>query len=211
MRAGRGLEQGAGEVRDGAVALRGVGELVRLRLRERDQLRHARRSEARVHGEHAGARHDHRNRNQRVRVVVELCVQALVDHQRRRRGHEQRVAVGRRGGDGLRADAARGAGAVVHHHWLAPFLAQPVRDQACSEVVASAGRVGDDDADGPGRVVLRLGGRDERERGAEQGERRQDLRVGCREHKQTSKRQTSDCEDHGWPRCDAKLLGVKHT
>ena len=71
------------------------------------------------------------------------------------RHHQERVAVGRRFDDLLRADHAAGAGAVLDHDRLAELLLQHVADQARRHVGRSSGAEGNDDPDRPRRVILR--------------------------------------------------------
>ena len=67
---------------------------------------------------------------------------------------EQRVAVGRALDEGARADQAGAAGAVVDHDLLAERARKLLGDDARQRVDAAAGRIGNDEGDGPGRIVL---------------------------------------------------------
>ena len=107
-----------------------------------------------VHREHYG-----RSRYQRDgleildRVVLNRRVDVGIDHVRRVR-QDQRVAVSGRPGDQFGADYPGCARAVFDEHGLAELLAQTRRQQAGDEIVATAGRVRHDDADGPaGKIV----------------------------------------------------------
>ena len=62
---------------------------------------------------------------------------------------QQRVAVGCRARDGFGADAAAGAAAVLHHHWLAERVRYPLADDAADDVGIAAGRERHDQADRP--------------------------------------------------------------
>src|SRR3546814_7292827 len=70
-------------------------------------------------------------------------------------GHEQRVAIGRRGRHCLRADDGCRAGLVVDDHRLSPRLLQLLADQAPKRVVESARRKRHDDSDGLDRKSTR--------------------------------------------------------
>ena len=122
--AGHRLEQLRGEVRGAAAALRGVVELAGIRSGERDQLGHRVRRHLRVHQQHVRNRGDHRDRHELRRVVGQARVQQPVDHQRRRRRGEQRVAVRIGLEHRVGADVAGGARAVLDDHRLAPLLRQ---------------------------------------------------------------------------------------
>src|SRR5258706_11783324 len=64
------------------------------------------------------------------------------------------MAVGSRLRDDLGADDAARAGAIVHDDGLSERLAQPLRDDARSDVVAAPGRERRDEADRPVRIVI---------------------------------------------------------
>ena len=86
----------------------------------------------------------------------------------RDRNDQQRVAIGRSGGDRLGADHAAGAAAIVHEHLVAELLGELVRDQPPDHVVAAAGRERNDQ---PHRLVGIVGrrGRAERQQQRESG------------------------------------------
>src|SRR5262249_3563733 len=65
---------------------------------------------------------------------------------------------GRRLGREVRSDRAAGAAPVVDDDRLAELLAEPLRDDAADDVVAAAGREGDDQAD-PFRRIAKLSAR----------------------------------------------------
>jgi hypothetical protein len=93
------------------------------------------------------------------RIVRQLRHQARHDGERRGR-HQQRVAVRRRLGDDVGPDHRAAAGAVVHHHRLAPQLAQLQAHGAADDVSAAAGRERHYEAHRPGRIGLRVSLRD---------------------------------------------------
>ena len=63
-----------------------------------------------------------------IRIVAELGEQARADGQRADVDHQQRIAVGLRVGDLLRADIAAGAGLVLDQDGLAPHRGQLLPD-----------------------------------------------------------------------------------
>ena len=77
-------------------------------------------------------------------------------HHRAGGGEKQRVAIGIGFGDVAAAQRAVGAGLVVDIDALAEQRRHLVGHQAADEVGRAAGREGDDDADRPGRKILRL-------------------------------------------------------
>ena len=87
----------------------------------------------------------HDDRLEFGRIEPQLRIEALVDHERRRRRREQCVAVRRCAKGRLGADVSRSPGAVLDHHRLAPFPRQPVRDQPRHRVSRAAGRERHDD------------------------------------------------------------------
>ncbi len=82
-----------------------------------------------------------------------------------RRHQQQRVAIGRRAGNLLRAQVAGGAGLVLDHERLAHAVAQLLRQQAHHDVIGAARRVRHNDLDGLGGEGLRQGKRGQGERG----------------------------------------------
>src|SRR5690606_41460229 len=57
-------------------------------------------------------------------LPIYLRVHVRIDGEDAARGHQQRVAVGRRFRDGVGTDIAARAAAVLDHHRLAPHLAE---------------------------------------------------------------------------------------
>ena len=117
---------------------------------------------------------DHRDRHE-----VLVGIERHLRHQRGRRdeiagGDQDRVAVGRRLGDGIGAERAARARAVLDHHRLAERLAELLPDQAGGHIGDAAGRERHDDADRAPGICLRLRGQEgQSEEGAchKQGER----------------------------------------
>ncbi len=170
--AGHALEQFAREVDGGAVAAGGHVELARMGLGVADEVLHARDAlRARLLGidfHHVRHRGHQRDRHEVLDGVVgQLAVERAVDAVGAHGAHEQRVAVGWRLGDDLRADVAARARAVVHHELLTEGAAQFGRDGPREDVGGAAGGEGHDDAHGLGRPrVGARGGLPGRERGA---------------------------------------------
>jgi hypothetical protein len=79
-----------------------------------------------------------------------------VDHERAIETQDERVAVGRRSGDGLRADVARGAGLGLDDDLLAESPRERFRDHAAARVRHAARCKRDDEANRPvGIAALR--------------------------------------------------------
>jgi hypothetical protein len=78
-----------------------------------------------------------------LRVKIHLFVGQLVGRERTRSPEQDRVAVGRRLGDGRCADISGRAGTVLDHELLAELGAQFLRDGASERVGRAAGREGD--------------------------------------------------------------------
>jgi hypothetical protein len=95
------------------------------------------------------------------REIADWVVTDLLDERRNRDGADaadaEGVAVGRGIGDGLRADNATGAGAVVDDDRLAQRRFDVTRGQPRDEVGVAAGGIRHDEGDGPARPrVLRV-------------------------------------------------------
>ncbi len=131
------------------------GHIDRLLLRQCNQLRERFGRNAVVEDDHV--RHVAGQCNRRKileRIVAELGLHERIDGERPVRADEQRVAVGRRARHHLRADAAAGAAAVLHHHRLADRLRNLVADHAADNVGIASGREWHNQMDRP----LRIGG-----------------------------------------------------
>jgi hypothetical protein len=165
------------QVHGAALAGRAVGDRVRLRLRQRDELgERVRRHVAADEEQHRLRAHQRDVREVAQRVVAGLLVggrvarvrvrHADVPDQRVARVQQQRVAVGRGAAHRFAADAAAGAGAVVDDHRLAQRLRQFLGDDAAEHVGEAPGGPRHDDLDRLARVVGRSG-----RHGCEDGER----------------------------------------
>ena len=149
-------ELDAGELRRAADAGDGEVQLAGIGLGHRHQLLHVLHLHRRVHREHVRRiRHHHHRREILRRIERQLGIDARADHQAAEVGEQQRVAVGRALRDEIGADVAVRAGLVLDHDRLAPDLGELRPDLAREDVGGAAGRVGHDDADRLGRVVLR--------------------------------------------------------
>ena len=84
-----------------------------------------------------------------------------------RGGHQQRVAVGRRLRHDVGADQRARAGAVLDHDGLLERRGQAIADGARQHVGERAGRIRHDEAQRPGRIILRLR-REREQRGNQQ-------------------------------------------
>jgi hypothetical protein len=152
------LEQLHAEVLQRAGARRRVVELARVGASLAQQLLQRRGGERLRHGQRQPAgRHGAERREARDRVEPLRLGQTGRERQRRS-GLKQRVAVGRRVGDGLGAEIPARAGLVVDDDRLARPLGELLADGAGNRVEAAARRVGDDDRDAARRVGLGRGG-----------------------------------------------------
>jgi hypothetical protein len=128
------------------VALRGGRNSIGILLQVFDQLAQVRRLDiVRIDDQrvrHLG--HDN-DRLEFGRIEPQLRIEALVDHERRRRRREQCVAVGRCAKGRLGTNVSGGPSAVVNHHRLAPFSRQPVRDQPRHRISRASSRERHDD------------------------------------------------------------------
>jgi len=88
-------------------------------------------------------------------IVSQLLVERLVDGERGRGRHQQRVAVGIGLGHQLRANDRVGARPVIDEDLLAEILAHLVGNDAGEEIGGPAGREWNDEADLPRRIGLR--------------------------------------------------------
>ena len=112
--------------------------------------------QALVHGEHVGDLAEQRDRREGGRRVVRhLLVEELVGDGGADRAEQQRVAVGRRLGDQLRADIAAGAALVLDHDIGAPGVLQMLGGDAAQQVGRAGGRERHDHADRLAGIGLR--------------------------------------------------------
>src|SRR5579872_7384720 len=132
-----------------AVARRAGIELAGLALGQRDQLLERFDRQVRIGRQNQGILARQNDRLEVAqRLVAERRIEREVRGQRRVGGEQKRVAVRRRLGDHLGADAAAGAGTVDDHHRLAPRLAQAVAELARQNVDGAARRVRHHDLNG---------------------------------------------------------------
>ncbi|MNT21465.1 hypothetical protein D3C72_1568050 [compost metagenome] len=155
--AGAFLEQFAGQVRRGAGAERGEGQLARILLGiSHDVLGAVERplgagqQDQRAHAHHADAR-------ETVRIVRQFLIEVAVGDQRRVRGHQDRVAIRRFARHERGADGRARAGLVLDDHGLAQVLGHALGQDARQHIRGAARREGRDHLDRPGRKGVGLG------------------------------------------------------
>lgn len=81
-------------------------------------------------------------------MLIERCVDGVG-----RVDQEDRVAVGRRLGDGFGREIVAGPGTILDDELLAEPFAEPIAEQAGADVGLAAGRVSDDDVRLPCRII----------------------------------------------------------
>jgi hypothetical protein len=99
--------------------------------------------------------------------------------ERRFRGREERVAVGRRLGYRLGADLGVGTALILDDDLLAPHLGEPLAHRAGDHVGRAAGGQRHDDPDGLGRIALRPRLRRHRCRARQQENERERAQHAC--------------------------------
>ncbi len=152
--AGRQLEFLPGEMVRSADAGRAEIHLAGIRLGVTDQLRNVARREIEVGGEGERRMRDHRHRSEvSSGIVLEIAIHRRAHGQRRGR-YQQRMSVGRRGGDEFGADGAPGAGAVLDHERLSRRSRQPLGEHSPDDVGSRARRERDDDSYWARRIRL---------------------------------------------------------
>ena len=128
-------------------------------LGQRDQLRDRLRRHRRMHQHDSALGGDQADRRKILaRVIADIGIERRIDRKRAGAADHQRVAVGLGLRDLARRDGAAGAAAVLDDDLLAERLAHLVGDDARDGVVAAAGRIGHDQRDRAGRIVLRRSG-----------------------------------------------------
>ena len=137
--AGHLREQRAGQMRGRAGAGRAERQLAGIGLRVGDQFGGASHRHVRIDHQDVGRRGDQRHRRELARDVERAALPARERQDRAGRGHQQRVAVGRRGDHLPRADQAGGARPVLGNHGLAPRGLQAGREHAAEHVGAPPG------------------------------------------------------------------------
>ena len=147
-------------------------------LRQRDQVGDRAHRQRRVHAYDQGAGGDEADRGEILaRVVADIAVERRIDGQRAGAAEPQRVAVGHALGDLAGGDAAACAATIFDHDLLAQRLAHFLGGGPRHEVVAAAGRVGNDQGDGPARIILRAGRG--REQDGDDGRHERESRLSC--------------------------------
>ncbi|MCX7312432.1 MAG: hypothetical protein NTV56_12095 [Alphaproteobacteria bacterium] len=96
------------------------------------------------------------------RIIGKLAVEVRIEHERRIRAHQQRVAVGRSLGHAVDPDVTGTADLVLHYELLTERFSQPLGQRAGQDVGDPAGRERHDDMDGLAEIRLRGGGRNQR-------------------------------------------------
>ena len=88
-------------------------------------------------------------------IEAGIGIEAWVDRHRSGMAEKQRVPVGMAPDERARPDQPRAAGAVVDHDLLAERARELLGNDARHGVDAAARRIGDDEVDGPRRIVRR--------------------------------------------------------
>ncbi len=163
-------EQHARQMRARAWAKRRISELSGPRLGVVDEIAHRLVRRVRRHHQHVL-----RGRDQHDRLKVAHRIEALVRRDgdvdgERLRAEVQRVAIRRRLGGGRGAEIAAGAGAVLDHDGLAPFIRQLAGQDAPERVDRSASRESDHEPHGLVGIGLGGCGKDRSDRGRRDGQ-----------------------------------------
>ena len=154
--AGALLEQLAGQVRRGAGAEGGEGQLARVLLGVVDQIPGAGEGPLGAGQQHQRADAHHADRREAVRVIGQFLVQVAVGDQRRVGRHQYGVAVGRLARHEGRADGGAGAGLVLDDHGLARSPAMRSASTRVNTSVAPPARERRDHLDRTRRIGVGL-------------------------------------------------------
>ncbi|MNS98065.1 hypothetical protein D3C72_1324200 [compost metagenome] len=193
LQPGQHLELLGGDLADGAVAARCVGELAIGAAQGCEHALHVLVWRVGARHQHIGHGDQHADRREvLLRVVVQLA-QVRPDRERARRGDVKRVAVRRGLRDHIRGDQSARAGTVVDDDIGLQLLRQRGRNGARECIGAAARREAHDDADGlggfgPGRM------RGERRGGGKEG--KEDAHRASK-HDQTPMEQSNFTSPHG--------------
>jgi hypothetical protein len=145
------------EVRRLADAVIAAGELARIGAQMGDQFRDRVRRHRRVQHQHVRPADHVRDRQQTLGTVLQVAEQGIGDRLWADVAQQDGVAV-RPGAHHLHgADGAAAARLVLHHRVLVPARLQVRCEQPRHDVGGSAGRSGNDDADGLARTPATLG------------------------------------------------------
>ena len=157
--AGHLLEHLDGDVRDRAGPARAVGELAGVGLDVLDQLLHGLGRHRWIDGDRRRCGGEDRRRHQLPGGVVDAIAQPFPQHQVAGAPQQEGVAVGLRLGDGIDRDGGA-ASAAIFDDDRAERRLDPVGPDACDDVVHTARRRRNDEADRAAWIVLlRLLGR----------------------------------------------------
>ena len=135
-----------------AVAGRAIGQS-RLRFGVGDEFGQRLRRDRRIDDQrerHAGHQRDRRKILHRI--VGQFLVQRLVDGERGRGRHQQRIAIGLGPCDLLRAERGAGARLVLDDDRRAKTALELIGDQPAEKVGGAARRIGHDHLDGSARI-----------------------------------------------------------
>ena len=134
-----GFEELHRQVRRGAAAVRSRSCIAWIGLEQREELGQRARRHFRVDDDRIGIDRRERERLGRAqRVVRHRLHERGVDRVRSGDAHEQRVTVGLRLGDDVRAHAAAGARVVLDHDRLSPLRLELLADEARGDVGGAA-------------------------------------------------------------------------
>ena len=151
VRAGRLRQPQAEQVRHAADAGRGVFQPLRPASRLRHVLGHARRRKARVDHQQVGRAEQHGDVGE-VAIGVpldSLAVERIADGHTGDCGKQERIAVGRRGGDQASTESCASAATVFHHDGLAEEARHLISHETADDVRGATGAKWDDKAYGP--------------------------------------------------------------
>ncbi len=155
---GGGLQHFGAEMLRAAIAGRAIGQS-RFRFGVGNELGQRFCRDRRIDDQRKGHAGDEADRRKILHGVIgQLLVERLVDGKRGRGRHQQRVAVGLRFGDLVRAQRRAGAGLVLDNHGGGKTVLELVGDQSAKQIGGSSGGVRHDHLDGPAGIG-RLGPR----------------------------------------------------
>ena len=145
------------EVRAAAVAGGTETQLIGFGFRQRHQRLHRFNRQRRVRHQQIGRHTQQRNRREVTHQIVrQLGIQTRVHRQLRGEGKHQCVTVRRRFRHRVHADVAARPTAIFDHHQLPHAGARQLRQRPRNDVGAAPRRVRQHQADGFGRVRVRL-------------------------------------------------------
>ena len=155
-----------------ADALARIVQLAGIGLGVVDERLERARGKIAAHREHKRLAAELDHRHEHLGIVGQALLGQRIEHQRRVRGHQQRVAVRLRTRDRGSADHAGRAGAVLDHERLPQAVAQPVSDQPGDHIHRPPGGEGNHDGDRARRIdALPVRGGKGQQRNPQQGQR----------------------------------------